>query len=310
VGLLKKIFPRKFRHFLLGLLAKSGFATGKMLPRSIGLALFSAAGAVCYYLLPKDRKQTIRNLKIVFGEEWSDKKIRATAKAVFVSLGKNLFDAVHLKTVRAKKFYQAFTHDDLSCIAEVKKEGKGAVFITAHLGCFEMLLHYFARSGFDGVIVGRAFKNTAIDEVVRKMRSGPGIEYIDRSEDPRKIVRRLREGKMMGALIDQDTNVEGVFADFLGYPAFTPSSAVRFAMKFGMPVIVSVTARTEGGKHHVFVSDRVTYVKTDDFEADLLSVIQKINGIIGGYIRKYPEQWVWMHDRWKTKPPVKDTVDK
>ena len=310
MGLMKKIFPRKFRHLMLGWAARFGFALGKIIPRKAGLALFSGMGTVCYYLLPKDRKRTLKNLRFVFGKEWSDKKIRATAKAVFAMLGKNLFDAVHLNTVRAKTFYQTFTHDSLDCIAEVKRSGKGAVFITAHLGCFEMLLHYFARSGFDGVIVGRAFRNPALDEVVRKMRSGPGIEYIDRSEPPRKIVRRLREGKMMGALIDQDTNVEGVFADFLGHPAFTPSSAVRFAMKFDMPIIISVTARAEDDKHHVFVTPPVTYAKTDNFDADLHGVIRQINEIISGYIRQFPEQWVWMHERWKTKPPKQEAVGK
>lgn len=310
MGLMKKIFPKKFRHFLLGWAARLGFALGKVIPRRIGLALFSAVGTVCYYLLAKDRKRTVKNLRFVFGKEWSERKIRATSKAVFSMLGKNLFDALHLDTMRAKKFNQTISHDSLDSMAAAREGGKGAVLITAHAGCFEMLLHFFARKGFNGIVVGRAFKNPAVDEAVRKMRSGPGVEYIDRSEDSRKIVRMLRQGKMMGALIDQDTKVEGVFADFLGHPAFTPSSAVRFAMKFDIPIIVSLAARLDGDKHHVFISPQLTYTKSGDFEADLVSVIRQINDIISSHIRKFPEQWVWMHERWKTKPPKPDGVDK
>ena len=112
----------------------------------------------------------------------------------------------------------------------------------------------------------------------------------------------LREGRMMGVLVDQDTNVEGVFADFLGRPAFTPSSAIKFAMKFNIPIIVSVAARLRGDKHHVFISPQIECADTGNFEDDLVATTQKVNGVISDYIRKFPEQWVWMHERWKTKP--------
>jgi KDO2-lipid IV(A) lauroyltransferase len=307
---MKRIFPRKFRHLLLGWAARFGFALGKTIPRGAGLALFSSFGRLCYYLLSRDRKRTIKNLRFVFGKEWSERKIRVTARAVFASLGKNLFDALHLDTMRAKKFDRTVSHDSLDELNAVKASGRGMVVVTAHAGCFEMLLHFYAKKGFDCFAVGRAFENQAIDAAVRRMRSGPGIEYVDRSEDSRKIVRMLRQGKTMGVLTDQDTKVEGVFADFLGHPAFTPSGAVRFAMKFDIPIFVLLTARLDGDKHHVFIAPQLTYVKTDDFEADLLSVVQRTNDIISAHIRKFPEQWVWMHERWKTKPPKQEVVDK
>jgi KDO2-lipid IV(A) lauroyltransferase len=284
-------------------MAKTGFAIGQALPRKFGLALFSSAGALCYYLLSKDRKRTVSNLKLIFGDEWCNKKIHITAKKVFRSIGKNLFDAIKLNTLSAEKFDRIVSHDPIDSWEAAKTSGKGAIHVTAHLGCFEMLLHFFVRKGFEGVIVGRPFKNPAVDEVVRKMRSGPGIVYVDRSENPRNIVRMLREGRMMGVLVDQDTTkVESVFADFLGRSASTPSSVIKFAMKFNIPIIVTVTARLENDRHHVFVSPVIERVDTGDFEADLVSTTQQINDIISAYIRKFPEQWVWMHERWKTKP--------
>jgi len=307
---IRKFIPKPVRHFLLGCAVKTGFAVGRVTPRGIGLALFSFLGTLCYYLLSRDRKLTVSNLRFIFGQEWSEKKIRATAKAVFKSIGKNLFDAVNLDTMRDKKFDATISHDSLDGMSAAKAGGKGAVLITAHLGCFEMLLHFFARKGFNGIVIGRPFKNPAVDEVVRKMRSGPGVEYMDRSENSRKVVRMLQDGKMLGVLVDQDTKVEGVFADFLGHTAFTPSGAVRFAMKFKIPIFVSVTARINGNRHHVFISPELAYINTGDFEADLRFMVQQINDIICGYIRKFPEQWVWMHERWKTRPPTEEGVVK
>ncbi|GBU21396.1 lipid A biosynthesis lauroyl acyltransferase [Fibrobacteres bacterium R8-0-B4] len=300
---LRKFFPASIRHRILGWMAKAGFAVGRSLPRPIGLALFAFLGWACYYILGSDRRLTVSNLKFIFGGEWSKKKIRAVAQAVFISQGKNLFDAVYLSAAKDSVFDNIVSHDSLYNVAEACGRGKGIVAITAHLGCFEMLLHLFARRGLNCFAIGRAFKNPDVDETVRMMRSGPGIEYIDRSESTRKIVRLLQHGKVMGVLIDQDTTtVEGVFADFLGHSAFTPSSAVRFAMKLGIPMFVSVTARQPGDKHRVYVSEEIIPADTGDPKADLVTNIQKINDIISGYIRKHPEQWVWMHERWKTKP--------
>jgi len=299
---IRKFFPKPWRDFLLGLAAKTGFAIGRMIPRWVGLALFSFLGTLCYYILSNDRKLTVNNLRFIFGDEWDEKKIRSTSKSVFKSLGKNLFDAVHLDTMNADKFDKTISHDSLDGMNAIKAGGRGGVLITAHIGCFEMLLHFLARKGFNGIVIGREFKNSAVNDVVRRLRSRPGVEYMDKSENSRKVVRMLQQGKMMGVLVDQDTKVEGVFADFLGHQAFTPSGAVRFAMKFNIPILVAVTARLNGDRHHVFVNTDITYADTGDFEADLLSNVQQINDIICSYIRKFPEQWVWMHERWKTKP--------
>jgi Kdo2-lipid IVA lauroyltransferase/acyltransferase len=298
----RKLIPRPIRHALLGWAAKAGFFIGRAIPRKIGLPLFSFLGMLCYYVLHTDRRLTVDHLNFVFGKEWNEKKIRAVAHAVFRSLGKNLFDSVYFGAIKADVLDRVVSHDTLYNVAQAGGRGKGIVIITAHLGCFELLLHFFARCGFSCFAVGRAFKNHNIDEAVRKVRSGPDIEYFDRSESSRKIIQMLRRGKVMGVLIDQDTRVEGVFADFLGHQAFTPSSAVRFATKLGIPMFVSVTARLPGDRHHVYVSEELIPINTGDPKADLVANIQKINDIIGGYIRKHPEQWVWMHERWKTKP--------
>jgi KDO2-lipid IV(A) lauroyltransferase len=108
-------------------------------------------------------------------------------------------------------------------------------------------------------------------------------------------------------LVDQDTPVEGVFADFLGIPAHTPSGPVKMAMKLDIPLFVVTSARQEDNTHHVFIDGPVALRKSDDFDEDLLHNVTMINSLICRTIRRYPSQWVWMHRRWRrTRPALKN----
>jgi len=272
------------------------------MPRRLGLALFSFLGMIFYYISYRERSRTLHHLKFIYGQEWSERKIKKTALQVFKNAGKNLFDGVNLGALNEVELDKVVSSDSIEAFKAAYDKGKGVVGIVAHLGCFEMLLHLFSLKGMKSFAIGRKFKNPKVDEAVRAMRSGPDIEYMDRSENSRKVIRFLQQGRVMGALIDQDTKVEGVFADFLGHTAYTPSGPVHIAMKFNVPAFVVVTARMKGDKHHVFVSEQLSLDDTGDFHNDLISNVQKANDIISSYINKFPEQWVWMHKRWATKP--------
>ncbi|MDR0331202.1 MAG: hypothetical protein LBH93_05790, partial [Chitinispirillales bacterium] len=128
---LRKFIPRRVRHALLGWAARLGFAIGKTLPRGAGLMLFSLLGALCYRVLREDRRRTADNLRAVFGNEWSEKKIRAVSIEVFRSLGKNLFDAISLEAMSAEKFDKTVSHDSLEALAKARDRGKGIIAITA-----------------------------------------------------------------------------------------------------------------------------------------------------------------------------------
>ena len=264
--------------------------------------LFSFLGMGFYHISYRERSFTLHHLRFIYGQEWDERKIKSVAIQVFKNAGKNLFDAVSLGALSEEKLDKIVSCDNLDAFKQAYDKGKGVVGIVAHVGCFEMLLHFFALKGMKSFAIGRKFNNAKVDQAVRAMRSGADIEYMDRSENSRKVIRFLQQGRVMGALIDQDTKVESVFADFLGHPAFTPSGPMHIAMKFNIPVFVVITARVSGDKHHVFISEQLSLDNTGNFETDLVSNVQKANDIISSFIRKYPEQWVWMHKRWATKP--------
>jgi KDO2-lipid IV(A) lauroyltransferase len=294
---------KSLRNTLLYLLARFAFILVQLLPRPLGLWLFGTLGRIAFLFPNIEKQRTLEHLRLIFGPEWPDAKIRTTAKSVYCALGKNLFDAVKLSHVSPRAFNAIVKHDDLSEFQTAFNRGKGVIVITAHVGCFEMLLHFFARHGFKSFAVGRRSFDPRLDEVIRDLRSGEDIDYMDRSESPRKIIRMLQQGKAFGVLIDQDTLVEGVFAKFLGRTAFTPSAPLRMAMRFNIPAIVATTVRLPDNTHHVFLSKILELVATGDFERDLVKNVQMANDLIGKTIMRYPEQWVWMHRRWKQQPP-------
>jgi Kdo2-lipid IVA lauroyltransferase/acyltransferase len=294
---------KSLRHSFYYYLALLGFFLIRCIPRPLGLLLFGALGRFVFLFPNTEKRRTIDHLRLIFGSEWTEKKILATARNVYASLGKNLFDGVKLSRASKKRFHEIVKHDDLSEFKTAFDGSKGMIVITAHIGCFEMLLHFFARHGFKSFAVGTPTFDPRLDEIVATLRSGEGIDYMYRTESPRKIIRNLQAGQAFGVLIDQDTSVEGVFAKFLGRTAYTPSAPLRMAMKYKIPAVVATTVRKPDNTHYVYISKIIELADTGDFERDLLANVQKANDLICKTIREYPEQWVWMHRRWKRQPP-------
>ncbi|HEX3019064.1 MAG TPA: lysophospholipid acyltransferase family protein [Chitinispirillaceae bacterium] len=295
---------KQVRHDLLYKGAQIAFNIASKIPRSTGLSLFGRIGALVFLFPSLEKRRTISHLKFIYGNKWSEKQILSTAREVYIELGKNLFDAIHLSRLNQEALNRIVQHDSLDEFRSAYELNKGVIVITAHVGCFEMLLHFFALHGFKSFAVGRKMFDQRLEELIRETRSGDNIEYMDRTEGTIKIVRLLKQGKTFGVLIDQDTKVESVFAPFLGHDASTPSGPVKLAMKFDIPAFVVTTVRQKNNTHHVYISEQLKLTRTDDFESDLRVNVQKANDIICDTIRRYPSQWVWMHRRWKHKPPT------
>lgn len=285
-----------YRAWLFGLLLV------RILPRRTGIALFGAVGSLVFCVPHPDRERTLRHLRLIYGAKWNERRIRRTACGVYSGLGRNLFDAFALQRMSRQQLDRIVTSEPLDSVRNAYDEGRGVITITAHTGCFEMLLHYFPAIGFRCFAIGRKLHDKRLDEILRKARSGDDIVYMDRSEPPRNILRNLREGRLFGVLIDQDTSVEGVYAPFLGRQAHTPSGPVKMAMKMGVPLFVITTARVKGDKHQVYVRGPLALRSGGDFEADLIHNVAMVNEHISATIEKHPEQWVWMHERWRRQP--------
>lgn len=299
---MKKEPVRAFRYWLLCNGAQAGVFLIRVLPRQFGLMLFAGIGYLVYLLPHADRKRTLHHLKMIFGASWSEMKIRQAAGSVYRELGKNLYDAFYLPRISQEKFNRLVSHDSLDKVDAAYRKGKGAIVITAHIGCFEMLLHFFPLKGYRSFAIGRRMRDERLERIVRSLRSGEDIIYMDRSESPRSILRYLNDGRMLGVLVDQDTSVEGIYAAFLGRKAYTPSGPIKMAMKFNIPVFIATTVRLPGERHHVHITGPLELRKGNEFGSDLHYNVTMVNSHISETIMRYPEQWVWMHRRWRRQP--------
>jgi len=277
-------------------------ALHRLMPRNMGLWLFESIGIFVFCIPTRDRERTVGQLRMIFGEKWPEEKIRSMARRVYRDLGKNAFDALFFARGDKKRLDRFIECDDLSEFREAYALGRGVVAITAHCGCFEMLLHYFAAQGFCSFAIGKEVYDKRLDRLVTGLRSGPNITYLYRSENPRTIIKLLKQGKLMGALIDQDTKVDGVFAHFCGKTAYTPFAPIKIAMRYDIPVFVVTTARDNRGIHRIFVGRRCTLQKTGDETRDIVYNVEAVNARISETIMNYPSQWVWMHRRWNRRP--------
>jgi len=276
-------------------------AIWKCIPRSPGLFLFGFAGRIIYALPLKENGWTRQHLTKIFGNKLSQKEINKLAANVYANLGKNLFDALYLANAKNETVDKIVKCDDLARLREAYAAKKGVLTVVAHTGCFEMLLHYFSSHGFACFAIGRELYDKRIDALVRKQRSGENIVYLHRTENLRKFLSLLGEGRLFGVLIDQDTKVDGVFAHFLGHLAFTPSGTIKLAMRAKLPVFVVTTTRQKDNTHRIFVKE-VPMVSGGTTDDDLVQNVELVNNAIGETILAYPDQWVWMHRRWYHQP--------
>ncbi|HAJ79770.1 MAG TPA: hypothetical protein DCO75_08350 [Fibrobacteres bacterium] len=274
----------------------------RFMPRRFGLWFAAQAGKAFYCLPTKDRGLTLKHLEKIFGSILTQERINSCAENVYADLGKNAFDALYLARLDDQKLARYVVCDDLSEFRNAHARGNGIMAITAHCGCFEMLLHYFAAQGFPCFAIGSKLYDGRLDKFVSGLRSGKNIAYLHRSDNLRGMIRLLKEGRVMGALIDQDTNVDGIFAHFLGSLAYTPSGAVKLARRNNIPVFVVTTARLENNKHEIFISKEIRLHEFEDETEDCVRAIEIINSHISSTIERFPSQWVWMHRRWKKRP--------
>ena len=272
------------------------------LPRKIGLFLFGLLGRLIFLIPTKDKKRTLAHLTKIYSGTWSPKQIRRTAARVYYNIGKNVFDALYLSRCSNEEFDALVKNAGFSGMQEGYEQGRGIVAITSHSGCYEMNVQLLARKGLRCLTIGQELFDKRVDKLIVTMRKRNNITYLYRDQSSREVIRFLNKGGALGVLLDQDTYGDGVFADFLGIPAYTPSGPVRMAMRYNLPVFAGYSARQKDDTHCIYISERIQLDNTGNYERDLVNNVQKVNDFLCSGIRQYPDQWVWMHRRWKRKP--------
>lgn len=297
-----KALRRSVRYSLVYWLVRAMIAVSRIVPRKIWLSVCGLLGSIAYHFADETRALTLKHLSMAF-PEMSVSENSKMAKRTFKMLGKNGGDILRSSAVRDLVELETFliTHG-LENYETAHAKGKGIIFLTCHLGAFDLQITNMAMRGLNPNIIGTPLKDKKLNDLLWNYRNLHGAIPIARGKETFRMLKILKSGGSVALLIDQDTKVKTVYVDFFGMPAATPAGATILAMKTGAAVVPTYIYLGEDNLQHMFILPEISMTVTGDEEADIRMNTQVLTNFIEDQIRKHPDQWVWMHERWKTKP--------
>ncbi len=273
------------------------------LPRKWTLAFYQQLGLLSYRLLLPVRSLIAKHLDYAYGSKMSRIRLREFVKEMFVNMSKNVADVFIARSFRkTEELDKIMSFEGLNYLEEAYQKGEGVIALTCHMGAFEIIGAALAFR-FPTNVVGKKLHNPRLDQLVQNSRRGHGAKVIYSGEGMLKIVRLLKKGELVIILIDQDIpKIKGVFVDFYGKPAYTPIGAAWLALNTQASVVPMALIRQADDRHVLKVMPPLEVSRTGNNETDLKENTQRFSLSLEQLIRQNPAQWVWMHERWKTKP--------
>lgn len=277
----------------------------KVLPWKWTSYLCDRLGLLAFHLVKKERLKTINNLRIAYGGEKSEKEIYSMAKEVFTNFGRASAElGIKLNMDDKEKYFRNLEVINKHYPEAAYARGKGIINLVPHMGCWEALPRAFLLMGFQAGSVVQTLGNDKINDWVVKNREFKGFKVLPRGSSYKTILQFLKQNNSLGMLIDQDTNVKSVFVDFYGKPAYTPIGAAMLALDSDATVFGTSYVRDKGNNYQLIYGPPLEITRTDDRKDDIRVNTERFHKEVERMIRKYPTQWGWMHDRWKTTPEM------
>ena len=274
-----------------------------LLPRPLARSIGAGLARVLYFLLPKLRRTANVNLQIAFPESTLARR-RAIERAMVRNLGWMAAEFAQFPRLTKDNISQLVVLDGNENFLEGQRRGKGVLFLTGHIGAWELSSFAHALYGYPLHYMARPIENRRIDALVNGYRCLSGNQPIFKNESARVMLKVLKEAGTVGILADQNTMPnEGTFVEFFGKLACTTSGIARVALHTDAAVVpgyIVWDARIQ--KYRLCFEPPVELIRTGDLEHDVVTNTQNFAHIIEAIIRNYPEQWVWVHGRWNTRP--------
>ncbi len=275
-----------------------------VLPRKFARVLGSGIGWLAFHLLGRLRNVGLRNLELAFPQKTASER-DTILRAVYRNLGYLLAEFCRMADYTPEQASRFIHYDGLENYLSARARGRGVLVLTGHLGAWELSSFYHSLMGYPMGMVIRRLDNPLVDEYVNRIRCLHGNRVIHKDDFARGLIATMRAGETVGILMDTNmTPPQGVFVPFFGVAACTASGMARIALKTGASVVPGFLFWEQQEQRYVLrFGKELRLVQTDDPEADAMANTALFTGVIEQYIRQYPEQWLWMHRRWKTRPP-------
>ena len=289
----------RLEYALVWLIVKTLGALPRPLARMAGIGL----SWKIYLLHGRLRHVGMRNLALAF-PELSLHKRAAILRGVFTSLGRQLAEVCLFPKYTSKNVSDTVVYEGFENFDRALARGKGVLFLTAHLGAWELSAFAHSLYGHPLQIVMRPLDNPFIDRLARRYRTMQGNSTIDKDDFGRAVLSAMKAGGTVGILMDTNmTPPQGVFVNFFGIPACTASGLAKIALRTDAAVVPGFTVWDPTlRKYRLQFDPAVALIRTENEDEDVIANTALFTKIIEDHVRRYPEQWLWVHRRWKTRP--------
>jgi KDO2-lipid IV(A) lauroyltransferase len=260
-------------------------------------------GQIAYHLSPQLRHTGERNLELAF-PEMEERERNRILRGCFISLGRQLGEFSHFPTMNPATLRQIADFEGLENLEAARMSGRGVIMFTAHLGAWELMSYGLSCLGYPLSLLVRRIDNPKVERLIDQVRTRSGNRTIDKRGATRPMLQVIRDGGTLGLLVDVNMAPhEGIFVDFFGTPASTTFMLAKLALRTKATVIPCFAPwDVQRQRFVVQIGTPLKFEPTGDEEKDVRKYTSEFTKVIEDYIRRYPDQWLWIHKRWRTRP--------
>ena len=276
-----------------------------LMPRKAARLLAGVLAWLVFHGMARLRRVGMRNLELAFADGCTEQQRKEILRGVYLHLGWQLVEFCRMPRYTRENTRSWIRTEGLENYLRARDRGKGVLVLTGHLGAWELSSFYHSLMGYPMGMVIRRLDNRLLDEFVNSIRCLHGNRVLHKDDFARGLLTAMRQGDTVGILMDTNmTPPQGLFAKFFGLEACTASGLARVALKTGAAVLPGFLLWEPKEQQYVLhFGPELHFTESGDSEADVLRATQQCNDVLEAWIRRYPDQWLWIHRRWKTRPP-------
>ncbi len=279
------------------------------LPRGVARGVGAALGAVAWVAAPRLRQVGMRNLELAF-PEWSEAEREGVLRRVYRNLGWQMAEFCQMRKYTRESCAAFIRYEGLEHYLAARERGRGVLIVTGHLGAWELSSFWHSLMGYPMAMVIRRLDHAGVDGLVNAIRCLHGNRVLHKDDFARGLISSMRKGETVGILMDTNmTPPQGVFVSYFGRDACTASGLARVARKTGAAVLPGFLLWEEAERKYVLHFGPEIEVKADGpDEEDAVTNTARFTTVIEEWVRRYPDQWLWVHRRWKTRPAGEEPI--
>lgn len=261
-------------------------------------------GTVAYHVNVNRKVIGYANLRAAFCKEKTPRELKKLIKGVYQNLVETVFEIIALYKVNEKYIDKYVDIGNPENMLKIVNHPKGIIFLTAHFGNWELAGMTSSMKGFPLVVLAREQRMKRMNELINRLRESKGVKVVRKGLTTKNIVKALHQGEVIGMVGDQDGGKDGILTEFFERLVSTASGSARIAQKTGAYILPAFMARVKGPYHRLIIEEPIKIEKDENIEPYLV----KYNTFLEKYVRAYPEQWLWLHKRWKSTPLKKVVI--